>query len=158
MSRTIGLVTFLLLLLPPAGWAQRDRGQVGSTTVGNMEIAMSVWGPRELVGPKAHGSAEPGRQVTHHLDVTVYDQLRRLYIPYLHIRATIIDMINQREFSVDLEPMIGEWLHYGANISLPHPGRYSIVLSIQPPDIARYKHLADVWSTPARVVFGYTYQ
>jgi uncharacterized protein involved in high-affinity Fe2+ transport len=96
--------------------------------------------------------------LTHHLDVTVHDQLRRLYIPYLRVRATVLDMLTQREFSVDLEPMIGEWVHYGANIALPHPGRYSIVVNIQPPDITRYKRLVDVWKTPARVVFEYTYQ
>jgi hypothetical protein len=158
MRRTIGLAIALLLLLPLPSRGEGERGKAGSTTVGNMEIVLYVWGPRELVGPRTHASPEPGQQVTHHLDVTVYDQLRRLYIPYLNIRATVLDMLTQREFSVDLEPMIGEWLHYGANIALPHPGRYGIVVTIQPPEIARYKHLADVWNTPARVAFEYTYR
>lgn len=158
MRRTIGLTLALLLLLPLAGWGEGERGRAGSTTVGNMEIVLYVWGPRELVGPRTHAAPEPGQKVTHHLDVTVFDQLRRLYIPYLNVRATVIDMTTRRESTVDLEPMIGEWVHYGANISLPHPGRYSIVVNIQPPDITRYKHLADVWNTPAQVAFEYTYR
>lgn len=158
MRRGIAVAIAFLLLLSQPGWGEGERGRVGSTTVGNMEIVLYVWGPRELVGPRAHVAPEPGQQVTHHLDVTVYDPLRKLYIPYLTVRATVIDMTTRREFSVDLVPMIGEWLHYGANIALPHTGRYSVLVSIQPPDIARYKHLADVWKTPAQVVFEYTYR
>lgn len=158
MRRSIAVAIAFLLLLPQVGWAEGERGKAGSETVGNLEIVLYVWGSRELVGPKAHLAPEPGRPVTHHLDVTVYDQLRRLSIPYLTVRATVIDMTTKRDFSVDLVPMIGEWLHYGANISLPHKGRYSILVSIHPPDITRYKHLADVWSTPAQAVFEYTYQ
>jgi uncharacterized protein involved in high-affinity Fe2+ transport len=88
----------------------------------------------------------------------VYDLRRRIYIPYLNVTATVSDFTKKREFSVELEPMIGEWLHYGANIALPHPGTYSILIDVQPPDIARYKHLADVWSTPAQAVFTYEYR
>jgi uncharacterized protein involved in high-affinity Fe2+ transport len=58
---------------------------------------------------------------------------------------------------VSLDPMIGEWIHYGANITLPHRGTYLILIDIQSPDIARYKHMADVWNTPAQAVFTYEY-
>ncbi len=86
------------------------------------------------------------------------DLRRRIYIPYLNVTATVSDLTKKREFTVELEPMIGEWLHYGANITLPHPGSYSILIDVQPPDIARHKHLADVWSTPAQAVFTYEYR
>jgi len=157
MRRTIAVAIAFLFLLPCPGWGEGQKGKIGSTTVGNFEIVLYVWGPRELVGPQGHATAEPGQKVTHHLDVTVYDQLRALYVPYLNVQATVIDMTTRRESTVDLVPMIGEWLHYGANISLPHPGRYSILVRIDPPDIVRYKHLADVWKAPARAVFEYTY-
>jgi len=52
----------------------------------------------------------------------------------------------------------GEWIHYGANVTLPHPGRYAILVTVDPPDIARYKHLADVWNTPVQAVFTYEYR
>ncbi len=115
-------------------------------------------GPQEVIYPKEDTHHKPREAATHHLDVRVYDLDRRIYVPYLNVKATITDLTERREFAVVLEPMIGEWIHYGANIALPHPGTYSIVIDVQPPDIARYKHLADVWSTPAQAVFTYEYR
>jgi uncharacterized protein involved in high-affinity Fe2+ transport len=127
-------------------------------TVENLEIALYMWGPQEVIHPPGHVPLEPGEAATHHLDVRVYDLRRKLYIPYLNVKATIIDQTKKRGTTVEMEPMIGEWLHYGANITLPHAGTYSIVVDVQPPDIARFKHLADVWSRPAEAVFSYDYR
>jgi uncharacterized protein involved in high-affinity Fe2+ transport len=124
-------------------------------TVGNLEITLYAWGAQELIDPKADPQPKPAAPATHHLDVRVYDSRRATYIPYLNVKATISDKTTKREFTVDLNPVIGEWLHYGANITLPHPGTYSILVDVQPPNIARYKHLADVWNTPAQAVFTY---
>lgn len=157
MRRIIIVALTLLLVLPQLGWGE-ERGKAGSRTVGNLEITLYVWGPQQVVGPKAHAAPEHGQQATHHLDVTVYDLRRGLYIPYLSVRATVTDMMTKRDFSVELVPMIGEWLHYGANIALPHPGKYAILVTIDPPDIARYKHLADIWSTSAQALFDYDYR
>lgn len=122
MRRIIIVALTLLLVLPQLGWGE-ERGKAGSRTVGNLEITLYVWGPQQLVGPKAHALPEHGQRATHHLDVTVYDLRRGLYIPYLNVRATVTDMITKRDFAVELVPMIGEWLHYGANIALPHQGK-----------------------------------
>lgn len=102
--------------------------------------------------PQAQGGGDPspGRE-------GVYDFDRRTYVPYLNVKATISELTKSREFSVSLDPMIGEWIHYGANITLPHRGTYLILIDIQSPDIARYKHMADVWNTPAQAVFTYEY-
>ncbi|MFQ5883446.1 MAG: iron transporter [Candidatus Methylomirabilales bacterium] len=116
-------------------------------TVGHLEIALYVWGPQEVIHPKGDAHHKPGEVATH-LDVRVYDLRRKMYIPYLTIKATITDRTKKRDVTVELEPMIGEWLHYGANITLPHPGTYSILLDIQPPDIARHQHLADSETVP----------
>ena len=144
----------VLLLVPQVAWGQTERARVGARTVGNLEIALYVWGPQELVHPKGTGHPEPKGSATHHLDMRVHDLRRAIYIPYLNVKATIGDQM-KREFTVDLAPMIGEWIHYGANITLPHPGRYAILVTVDPPDIARYKHLADVWNTPIQAVFTY---
>ncbi len=158
MRWIIGMAMALLLLLPQVGWGQGGRARVGIRTVGNLEIALYVWGPQHVMHPKGTGHLELERAATHHLDMRVFDLRRRIYIPYLKVTATVSDFTKKREFSVELEPMIGEWLHYGANIALPHPGTDSILIDVQPPDIARYKHLADVWSTPAQAVFTYEYR
>ncbi|MCI0484533.1 MAG: iron transporter [candidate division NC10 bacterium] len=156
MQRSVICVTlFVLLLLPRLASGQSERARVGAQTVGNLEITLYMWGPQQIVHPKGGGHPEQAVPATHHLDVRVYDLRRAIYIPYLNIKATISDQTTKREFSVGLAPVIGEWLHYGANITLPHPGTYSILVDVQPPDIARYKHLADVWNTPVQTVFTY---
>ena len=159
MQRWMVSTTFvLLLLLPLPVWAQGERARIGMSTVGNLEISLYVWGPQEIVDPKLDPHHKPAASATHHLDVRVYDVRRAVYIPYLNVKATISDQTTKREFSVGLVPLIGEWLHYGANITLPHPGTYSILVDVQPPDIARYKHLADVWNTPAQALFTFEYR
>ena len=159
MRRWMVATTFVLLfLLPRAVWAQGERARVGMRTVGNLEITLYMWGPQEVVHPKGAGHPEPKGSATHHLDLRVYDVRRAIYIPYLNVKATISDQTTKREFTVELNPMIGEWLHYGANITLPHPGTYSILVDVQPPDIARYKHLADVWNAPAQALFTFEYR
>ena len=154
----VGVTSAFLLLLPQVGWGQGEHPRVGMSTVGNLEIVLYAWGPQQVIHPKGRAEPEPGESATHHLDVTVYDLGRRMHIPYLNVKATICDRTTKREFTVDLVPMIGEWLHYGANITLPHPGTYAILVYVQPPDIARYKHLADVWNTPAQALFTYKYR
>lgn len=160
----IGMTLALLLLLPQLAWGQGGRARVGVKTVGNLEIGLYAWGPQEIVHleegdhDKEVDHRRPGDSATHHLDVRVYDLGRRIYVPYLNVKATITELKKRREFAVALEPMIGEWIHYGANITLPHRGTYSILIDVQPPNIARYKHLADVWSRPVQAVFTYEYR
>lgn len=154
MRWIVGLTTAVLLLLPQLGSGQSERARIGAQTVGSLEIALYVWRPQEIVHPKGIGHPEPKGGATHHLDIRVYDLRRAIYVPYLNVKATIGDRM-KREFTVDLAPIIGEWIHYGANVTLPHPGTYSILIDVQPPDIARYKHLAEVWNTPAQAVFTY---
>ena len=154
----IGLSLFVLLLLPQLASGQSERARIGAQTVGNLEIALYIWGPQQVIHPKGSGHPEAAAPATHHLDVRVYDLRRGIYIPYLNVKATISDLPTKREFAVELTPMIGEWIHYGANITLPHPGRYAILVTVDPPDIARYKHLADVWNTRAEALFEYDYR
>lgn len=159
MQRLISaIILAFLVVLPPYGWGHEERARIGVTTVDNLEIALYAWGPQEVVSPKNDTHHKPAQAATHHLDVRVYDLARRMYVPYLDVKATITDLTKRREFTVELEPMIGEWLHYGANISLPHPGTYSILINVQPPHIDRFKHLTDVWNAPAQAVFTYEYR
>lgn len=154
----VWLTLAFLLLLPQSGWGGYEGARVGVSTVGNLEISIYAWEPQHILHSRGPGHPERGESATHHLDVRVYDLNRRIYIPHLKVKATISDRTTRREFSVELEPMVGEWLHYGANITLPHKGTYAILVDVTPPDIARHKHLADVWNTPAQAVFTYKYQ
>jgi len=153
----IGMTLAFLLLLPQLVGGQGERARVGVRTVGDLEIALYAWGAQEIILPKEDTHHRPWKGATHHLDVRVYDLSRRLYIPYLNVKATITEVNKMEGFTVELEPMIGEWLHYGANVTLPHRGTYSILIDVQPPDIPRFKHLADVWNTPAQALYTYEY-
>jgi len=155
MRRMMAVTSTLLLLLPQLAWGEGARARVGAQTVGNLEIAVYIWGAQEVIDPKPDLHHKPAERATHHLDVRIYDLRRAIYIPYLNVKATISDVTTRREFAVELSPMIGEWIHYGANVTLPHPGEYAILVTVDPPDIARYKHLADVWNTPVQAVFTY---
>jgi len=157
MRWIVAVATAFLLFLPQFGWGQAERARVGMKTVGNLEITLYVWGPQEVISPKGADHPKPATPATHHLDLRVYDLRRAIYVPYLNVKATIGDQM-KREFTVDLAPMIGEWIHYGANITLPHSGKYAILVTVDPPDIARYKHLADVWNTRAEALFEYDYR
>ncbi|HLE81131.1 MAG TPA: hypothetical protein VJA25_07550 [Dehalococcoidia bacterium] len=82
MRWIVAVATAFLLLLPQFGWGQTPRARVGAQTVGNLEIALYIWGPQELIHPKGTGHPEPPTPATHHLDVRVYDLRRAIYIPY----------------------------------------------------------------------------
>jgi uncharacterized protein involved in high-affinity Fe2+ transport len=151
------------LLLSPAGSRAGSGPLVGVEQVKDTQIALFVW-PAEkgIVLPPLHshphGEGEPAGPPTHHLEVTVFDTIRRMNIPYLSVTATIQNRMTGRAFTVDLLPMIGNTFHYGDNVTLVKGYRYSVLLDIRPPDLMRSREQKDVWSTPARVVFEYEYR
>jgi len=151
------------LLLSPAGAWAGSGPLVGVEQVKDMQIALFVW-PAEkgIVLPPLHshphGEGEPAGPPTHHLEVTVFDAIGRMNIPYLNVTATIQNRLTGRAFTVDLLPMIGNTFHYGDNVTLVKGYRYSVLLDSRPPDLMRSREQKDVWSTPARVVFEYEYR
>jgi uncharacterized protein involved in high-affinity Fe2+ transport len=128
-----------------------------------MQIALFAW-PAEkgIVLPPLHihphGEGEPAGPPTHHIEVTVFDTIRRMNIPYLNVTATFQNRLTGRSFTVDLLPMIGNTFHYGDNVALVKGNRYSILLDIRPPELMRSQQQKDVWTTPARVAFEYDYR
>ena len=151
------------LLLSPAGARAGSGPLVGVEQVKDMQIALFAW-PAEkgIVLPPLHshphGEGEPPGPPTHHIEVTVFDTIRRMNIPYLNVTATIQNRMTGRAFTADLLPMIGNTFHYGDNVTLVKGYRYSILLDIRPPELMRSQQQKDVWSTPARVVFEYEYR
>jgi len=159
--RPVLMALALGLLLAPAGASAGPL--VGVEQVKDMEIALFIW-PAEkgIVLPPLHshphGEWEPPGPPTHHLEVTAFDTIRRMNIPYLTVTATIQNRLSSRAFTVDLLPMIGNTFHYGDNVTLVKGYRYSILLDIRPPELMRSREYKDVWTTPARVVFEYEYR
>jgi uncharacterized protein involved in high-affinity Fe2+ transport len=158
-------LTALALGLPllAAGARAGPGPLVGVEQVKDMQIALFAW-PAEkgIVLPPLHshphGEGEPAGPPTHHIEVTVFDTIRRMNIPYLNVTATFQNRLTSRSFTVDLLPMIGNTFHYGDNVALVKGNRYSILLDIRPPELMRSQQQKDVWTTPARVVFEYDYR
>jgi hypothetical protein len=61
-----------LFLLPQLAWVQGERARVGVRTVGDLEIALYVRGPEEVIQSQEDTHHKPGEAATHHLDVRVY--------------------------------------------------------------------------------------
>lgn len=160
-ARLVPLAMGLLLL--PAAARGEARPLVGVEQVKDMQVALFVW-PAEkgvILPPlhsHAHGEGEPAGPATHHLEVTVFDSVRRVNVPYLTITATIQNRLTNRSFTVELLPMIANTFHYGDNVTLAKGNRYSILLDISPAELVRGQAQKDVWNTPIRVAFEYEYR
>lgn len=136
---------------------------VGVEQVKDMQVALFMW-PAEkgvILPPlhsHPHGEGEPAGPATHHLEVTVFDTVRRVNVPYLTITATIQNRLTGRAFTVELPPMIANTFHYGDNVTLVKGNRYSILLDISPATLVRGQAQKEVWSSPIRVAFDYEYR
>ncbi len=128
-----------------------------------MQVALFIW-PAEkgvILPPlhaHPHGEGEPAGPATHHLEVTVFDTIRRVNVPYLTVTATIQNRLTGRGFTVDLPPMIANTFHYGDNVTLVKGNRYSILLDISPAVLIRSEAQKEVWNRPIRVAFEYEYR
>ena len=151
-----------LLLLPAAARAQ-SKPLVGVEQVKDMQVALFVWpAERGVILPPLHshphGEGEPTGPATHHLEVTVFDTVRRVNVPYLTITATIQNRLTGRAFTVELPPMIANTFHYGDNVTLVKGNRYSILLDVSPATLVRGQAQKEVWGSPIRVAFEYDYR
>lgn len=160
--RTLAALVLGLLLVP--GGARAGSGPlVGVELVKEMQIALFAW-PAEkgvILPPPhshAHGEGERTGPATHHLEVTVFDTVRRVNVPYLTIAATVQNRLTGRAFTVELPPMIANTFHYGDNVTLVKGNRYSILLDISPAELVRGQAQQEVWNTPIRVAFEYEYR
>lgn len=162
MRMTVAALVLGLLLLAAA--ARAGAGPlVGVEQVKDMQVALFVWpADKGIILPPlhshSHGEGEPAGPATHHLEVTVFDTIRRVNVPYLTVTATIQNRLTSRSFTVDLPPMISNTFHYGDNVTLVKGNRYSILLDISPAALVRGGTQKDVWNMPIRVAFEYEYR
>lgn len=101
----------------------------------------------------------PARNASFHLMVMLNDAHTGVAIPYATVWATITKngktIYSQRQW-----PMISEYMgpHYGANVTLPGPGQYTISLLISPPVSARHIEYENVWLKPHRVTGSFSWK
>lgn len=141
LASWLGVVTLALGLAPSvAGQAPtgvvpigRPRVQEGlRVTAGYMVGAV----PLEPPAPPPEGS------LTIHVQVEV-DALRdNRYgldpddaVPYLKIPFALVHAQTGRRVEGTLAPMVSrDGFHYGANVALPGPGRYTLTIEVRPPE------------------------
>jgi hypothetical protein len=130
--------------------------QVAETTWQGMRIAValtsppvsfSVWnGTRQV-------PVEPKRSQNVHLMVVLSDAQTGERIPYASVEATLRDGAGRIVYAARQWPMLSRSMgvHYGNNVDLPHPGRYSIELQVGPPAVGRHPEYQKVWLVPHTV-------
>jgi periplasmic iron binding protein len=86
------------------------------------------------------------------------------FVPYLKIAYEIIPRAGGPAISGEMVPMVArDGLHYGANVSLPHRGAYSLIYRVRPPSEGGLGRHLDVvmgvaaWWAPFEVSFEWDY-
>ncbi len=101
---------------------------------------------------------KPPKHASFHLMVMLSDAHTGVAIPYASVWATIMKgkkvVYDERQW-----PMISAYMgpHYGNDVTLPGPGRYTLQLLITPPVSARHVEYQHVWLKPHRVTETFTW-
>jgi uncharacterized protein involved in high-affinity Fe2+ transport len=96
------------------------------------------------------------KRTSFHLMVDLTDAESHYPIPYASVWATLRRngkvVYDERQW-----PMLSRYIgpHYGNNVSLPGPGRYTLSLLVSPPVAARHLEYKDVWTKPHRVTASF---
>ena len=94
-----------------------------------------------------------------HLMVTLTDSRTHMPIPYANVWATVKrdgrTIFNERQW-----PMLSEYMgpHYGNNIALPGPGRYTLSLLVSAPAAALHTEYANMWNGTHTVSSTFTWK
>jgi uncharacterized protein involved in high-affinity Fe2+ transport len=94
-----------------------------------------------------------------HLMIKLTDTRTNADIPYATVWCTIRKgskiVFDERQW-----PMISAFMgpHYGNNVALPGPGKYTLTALIGPPQVARHPEYMHVWLKPHRVTYTFTWK
>ena len=117
-------------------------------------VAFTVWnGTRQVL-------VEPRRSQDVHFMVVLSDAQTGERIPYASVDATIADPKGKVVYTARQWPMLSRsmGLHYGNNVALPGPGRYSLTLLIGPPAVGRHPEYQKVWLVPHKVRLSFRWK
>jgi uncharacterized protein involved in high-affinity Fe2+ transport len=102
---------------------------------------------------------KPAKDASFHLMVMLTDRHTHYQIPYASVWATILTSAGKQVYSDQQWPMISEYMgsHYGNNVTLPGPGKYTLKLLISPPVSARHVEYQHMWLQPHEVTSTFTW-
>jgi uncharacterized protein involved in high-affinity Fe2+ transport len=96
------------------------------------------------------------KHTSFHLMVDLSDAESHYPVPYAGVWATMRRngkvVYDERQW-----PMLSRFIgpHYGNNVALPGPGRYTLSLLVSPPVSARHLEYKNVWTKPHRVTASF---
>jgi hypothetical protein len=111
-------------------------------------------------GTGQYSEVKANRRESFHLMGMLTDQHTHVEIPYATVWATIYNAKGKMVFNESQWPMISAYMgsHYGNNVTLPGPGRYTLKLLITPPQVARPLEYANVWKGKHDVTASFTWK
>jgi len=111
-------------------------------------------------GDGRYSEVKANRHESFHLMVMLSDEHTGVLIPYASVWATIRTAAGRVVYNDQQWPMISAYMgsHYGNNVALPGPGRYTLKLLITPPAVARHLEYALVWHKEHTVTESFTWK
>jgi uncharacterized protein involved in high-affinity Fe2+ transport len=89
------------------------------------------------------------------------------WVPYLGVKYEVTKFGSDRKLTGELMPMVAsDGPHYGDNVKLMGPGKYKLVLSIEPPGASAHAHFGrhtdketgvGAWFKPFAIEYEFTY-
>lgn len=106
-----------------------------------IESARGFWQPHD--GRLVYSAPDTSLGMVDHMEVSMRDATTGRAIPELNVRATILDS-RKREIDTYVLPFMWHpWMnHYGSNVLVPGPGRYTVRLHAEAPAFRRYGSMA----------------
>lgn len=160
----------LLAALPP--WACAVETPIGKPHVeGGMEVAAVYLQPIEM---EPAGMMREARISDIHLEAdirAVKDNPNGFgegeWVPYLVVKYRLAKAGQAQALEGELMPMVAsDGPHYGDNVKLMGPGKYTLVLTVQPPSMTRQAHFGRhvdketgvaAWFKPFSATYEFTY-
>lgn len=112
---------------------------------GGMEVATVFLQPIDMAPA---GMMRPARDSDIHLEADIHALARNpngfpegAWMPYLVIHYTLQKMGSTKPLSGELMPMVAnDGPHYGDNVKLDGPGKYTLTLLVAPPSASKTTH------------------
>ena len=125
---------------------------LGSDTWQGMTVELASMPPQPFTvfeGQQTKPVIPTGKDSVH-LMAVLADAQSHERIPYASCWVTVTDSGGAIVFDERMWPMISRDVgtHYGINVALPGPGRYSVRLRVGPPQAARHPEYAGIWLVP----------
>ncbi len=114
----------------------------------------------EYEGSGVEKVVHPPKNTSFHLMIMLNDAHTGVAIPYATVWATILNTSGKVVYDQQQLPMLSAYMgpHYGNNVALPGPGRYTLKLLVSPPVAARHIEYEHVWQTQHQVVEKFTWR